>query len=217
MLLCLSGCARTERAFNQVLTDFGLRPRPEVEKPDMEGDIMSRLARITEKELARFNGSPVNTEIRFEKIPENPLGLGQFYKAVKVYEKAYPLDVTRKRAPQVQHAQALRKLGYSARVEYRYRIYRGKAFPSRDEARDSEADTRTDEGGREIYGYHFDEGGVWDGEPGRLERRIEAKNERSSGLNKGRTNRGESTDTVQRIEIGGTLRLRGESRDAVER
>ena len=212
---CLNGCARTERALNQVLVDFGLHPRPETDAPDVEADIMSRLADITEKELGRFSANPVNTEVEFEKIPGNPLGLGNFYKIVKIYEEAYPLEVTRQRVPQVQHTETLRKRGYRARVEYRYRIFRGKAFPTRDEARDGAADIRTDEVGREIYLYHFDETGVWDGEPGRLERRLESP-EAGRARVPSPARDAQEDHTVKEVTVGGTLRVRGERVGVVE-
>lgn len=216
-LLCLTGCARTDGVFNQVLTDFGLRPRPEADKQAVEGDIMSRLSHVTKRELDRLNANPANTEITFEKIPGNPLGLGEFYKSVKVYEKAYPLGVKRERARQVQRAETLRKRGYRARVEYRYRMYRGKKFPSSDEARDSAADVTTDEVGREIYIYHFDETGTWDGKPGRLDRRIEPTRKGSARLQSGGGKGDESATQLKRVEIGGTARMRTESVDVVDR
>ncbi len=217
LLLCLGGCARTDRAFNQVLTDFGLRPRPEADKQVIEGDIISRLSYLTERELDKFNANPANTEIKFEKIPGNPLGLGQFHKTVKVYEKAYPLEVTRERARQVQRAEKLRKRGYKGRVEYRYRIYSGKRFPSSDEARDSAADIGTDAVGREIYIYHFDETGVWDGKPGKLERRSEATGGRGVRMQSAVRGSDEGKAGSKRIEIGGTVRVRAESADVVDK
>jgi hypothetical protein len=216
VVLCLVGCGRTQRAFNQVLVDFRLRPAPETEEPDLEADIMSRLEHITERELARFNTDPANTEVKFEEIPDNPVGLGHFYKIATVYEKAYPLEVTKERVPQVQHAETLRQRGYRARVEYRYRVFRGTAFPTREEARGSVAEIRTDEVGREIYTYDFDEAGVWDGEPGRLERRFKSTEAGAARLpNPLRDDDGDGTPGT--ITVGGSLRLRGERGGAVEK
>jgi len=215
IVLCFVGCARTQRAFNQVLIDFRLRPGPETEEPDLEADIMSRLEHITQRELARFNADPVNTEVKFEAIPDNPVGLGHFYKIVKVYEKAYPLEVTRQRVPQVQHAETLRKRGYRARVEYRYRVFRGTACPTREEAQESAAEIRTDEAGREIYIYDFDEAGVWDGKPGRLERRIESP-EAGAARAPNPARDGNQDGMPGTITVGGSLRVRGERVGSVE-
>ena len=213
--LSLVGCARTQRAFNQVLVDFRLRPAPETEEPHLEADIMSRLEHITEQEIARFNVDTANSEVKFEKIPGNPLGLGHFYKIVRVYEKAYPLDVTKERVPQVQHAETLRKRGYKARVEYRYAVFRSRAFSAREEARDSAAEIRTDEIGREIYLYDFDEAGMWDGEPGRLERQLEAPEGAAAEVSSVIQD-GEEGHALKTISVGGELRVRGERIDAGE-
>jgi len=204
VLVCMAGCARAKQVTNQMLADFGLRPQPVIEKPDIEGEIRAKLASIGKTELDRLNGNPANVEVKFETMPGSSIGLGQFYKTVKVYENAYPLDVTRKRAPQVQQSETLRKLGYTARIEYRYRIYRGKPSPSRDDARDSVADIKTDEAGREILIYHFDETGAWDAEHGRFDRRIESKEEPTTGA---QTEGQEQTSGLKRIEVGGSLRL----------
>jgi hypothetical protein len=209
----LSGCTG---AFNRVLIDFGLRPGPERGKQLIEGDVLSRLSHVTERELDRLNADPENVDIVFEKDPQSALGLGKFYKTVKVYEKAYPLDVKRDRARQVQRAETLRKRGYRGRVEYRYRMYRGEKFPSRDEARDGPADIRTDDVGREIYMYYFDEAAIWDGKPGRFDRRIEPAEGRNSSLSPARETI-ERNAGGERIEVGGTIRVRAESVDEVNR
>ena len=180
VMLCLTGCERSKRAFNQVLTDFRLRPQEETGKPDADLDLFARLTDIGEHELDRLNADPANAEVKFEKIPNNPLELGSFHRMLKVYEQAFPLEVERRRVGQVQQAQTIRKPGYRGRIEYRYRVYRGEDFPTRVEARDSAADQRTDDSGREIYIYYFDENGVWDGEPGKLERRSRSMVEKSS-------------------------------------
>jgi hypothetical protein len=207
VILCLTGCQRAQRAFNQVLTDFRLRPAEETGKPDADVDVFARLTDIGKRELQRLNADPDNAEVKFERIPDSPLELGQFRKKLRVYEEAFPLDVERKRVGQVQQAQTIRKRGYRGRVEYRYRVHRGKAFPTRVEARDSVADEKTDEVGREIYIYDFDENGVWDGERGRFERRIESMVERKSY---------DGTKAAERIKVGGTVRVRAETLDAVD-
>ena len=213
LLLCLSGCARSQGAFNQVLVDFGLRSGPELDSQLIEGDIFSRLSHVADREIDRLNANPDNADVIFEEDPESPLGLGKFYKTVKVYEKAYPLEVTRERARQVQRAETLRQRGYRARVEYRYRMYRGEKFPTRDEARDAAADMETEDVGREIYIYSFDEAGVWDGKPGRFDRRIEPAIT-SSGSTRSAV-RGGDTDKIglERVEMGGTIRVQVESVD----
>lgn len=217
VLLCLTGCQRTERAFNQVLTDFRLRPGEETEKPDVDVDVFARLTDIGERELERLNANPANAEVKFEKIPDNPLELGRFRKTLKVYEKAYPLDVERRRVGQVQQAQTIRKPGYRGRIEYRYRTYRSEAFPTRVEARDSAADKKTDEVGREIYIYYFDENGVWDGEPGKFERRIESIVERSTGFRSSVQGQEGGKGAAESITIGGSVRVRGETWDVIDK
>jgi len=213
---CITGCERSKRAFNQVLTDFRLRPQEETGKPDVDVDAFARLTQIGERELERLNANPVNAEVEFEKIPNNPLELGSFHKTLKVYEKAYPLEVERRRVGQVQQAQTIRKPGYRGRVEYRYRVYRSEDYPTRVEARDSVADKKTDESGREIYVYYFDENGVWDGEPGKLERSSRSTVETSSSLGTGGQGRDDGEGVVERITVGGTIRVRGETRDVID-
>ena len=207
VVLCITGCQRAQRAFNQVLIDFRLRPAEETGKPDADVDVFARLTDIGKRELQRLNAEPDNAEVKFEKIPDSPLELGQFRKTLRVYEEAFPLDVERKRVGQVQQAQKIRKRGYRGRIEYRYRVYRGEAFPTKVEARDSAADEKTDEVGREIHIYDFDENGVWDGERGRFERRIESMVERKSDG---------GTKAAERITIGGSVRVRGETSDVID-
>ena len=216
VMLCVTGCERTQRAFNQVLVDFRLRPQEKTGKPDVDVDAFARLTEIGERELERLNANPANAEVKFERLPNNPLELGSFYKTLKVYEKAFPLEVERGRVGQVQQAQTIRKPGYRGRVEYRYRVYRGEDFPTRVEARDSVADKRTDDSGREIYVYYFDENGVWDGEQGKLERRSKSMVETSSSLGTGGQARDDGKGVVERVTVGGTVRVRGETWDVIE-
>ncbi len=216
VMLCITGCERTQRAFNQVLTDFRLRPVEETGKPAADEDLLARLTEIGERELARLNADPANAEVKFEKIPNNPLELGSFHRTLKVYEQAFPLEVERRRVGQVQQAQTIRKPGYRGRVEYRYRVYRGQNFPTRVEARDSVADRRTDDSGREIYIYYFDDNLVWDGEPGKLERRSRSMVEKSSSSGTSGRARDDGKGVVERITVGGTVRVRGETWDVID-
>ena len=216
VMLCLTGCERSKRAFNQVLTDFRLRPQEKTGKPDVDVDAFAKLTEIGERELARLNADPANAEVKFEEIPNNPLELGSFHKTLKVYERAFPLEVERRRVGQVQQARTIRKAGYRGRIEYRYRVYRGEDFPTRVEARDGAADQRTDESGREIHIYYFDENGVWDGEPGKLERRSRSMVETSSSLGTGSQARDDGKGVVERITVGGTIRVRGETWDVID-
>ena len=217
VMLGLTGCERSKRAFNQVLTDFRLRPQEATGKPDAEVDLFARLTDISERELKRFNADPANAEVKFEKLPDNPLELGRFHKTLKVYEKAYPLEIERRRVGQVQQAQKVRKPGYRGRVEFRYRVYRGDDFPTRLEARDSIADNRTDESGREIYIYYLDENGLWDGEPGKLERRSRSMFDGSAESRTGVQDNDDRKGAPERITVGGTVRVRAETRDVIDR
>jgi len=217
VMLCLTGCERSKRVFNQVLTDFRLRPQEETGKADADVDMLARLTDISERELERLNADPANADVKFEKLLDNPLELGKFHRTLKVYEKAYPLDVERARVGQVQQARKIRKPGYRGRVEFRYRIYRGGDFPTRVEARDSVADKRTDDSGREIYIYYFDENGLWDGEPGKLERRSRTMYDGSTQSRTGVEDKDDQERVPQEINVGGTFRVRAETWDVIDR
>jgi hypothetical protein len=217
VMLCLTGCERPKRAFNQVLTDFRLRPQEDTGKPDADVDVLAKLTDVGERELGRLNADPANAEVKFEKLPDNPLELGRFHKTLKVYEKAYPLEVERRRVGQVKQAQKIRKPGYRGRVEFRYRVYRGEDFPTRFEARDSVADKSTDESVREIYIYYFDENGLWDGEPGKLERRSRSMFDGSAESRTGVQDNDDRKGAPQQITVGGTVRVRAETRDVIDK
>jgi hypothetical protein len=91
-------------------------------------------------------------------------------------------------------------------------MYRGEKFPTRNEARDSATDMKTDEVGREIFIYHFDEAGVWDGKPGSLDKRIEPEAAASSGSTQSTVEDPDGERIgIERVEVGGSIRMRADS------
>lgn len=140
---------------NKVLSDFGLREKPEgyVSETDK---VFQRLSEIGNTEIKRLNQEGRKGEVKFEQ--KGPRG--EYYKEVKVYEEYLPLDVN-----PVSHSGETGQ-SYVATIQYSYRVYRSAPKPTRIEAQDSIADIPTETKGTEIYKYILGPGGVWNGERG---------------------------------------------------
>ncbi|MGC8737980.1 MAG: hypothetical protein ACP5UA_04950 [Candidatus Hydrogenedens sp.] len=156
-LLVLSSCQSGPEGgvVNKVLSDFGLREKPEgyVSETDK---VFQRLGEIGATELQRLNLENRHGEIKFEQKGAR----GEYYKEVKVYSQYYPID-----AKSISHSGESGQ-SYTATIEYAYSIYRSASKPTRAEAQESTADIPAGIEGRETYRYSLGPGGVWNGEKG---------------------------------------------------
>lgn len=156
LLFVGAACQRTPgEVANKVLSDFGIKERPEgYEAPSDK--VFERLNGVAETEMQRMNYEGRDGEIQFEQD-----GLrGSFFKQIKEYVDAHPLDA------RADTAGTQRDSGYTGYIEYSYRVLQGKRKPTRAEAAAEAADIPTGETGRETYRYHFNSGGAWDGRKG---------------------------------------------------
>jgi len=146
---------------DKVLVDFGVRPQPEgyVSGADR---VFEKLGLIGEAELKRLNQDTRQGEVKFEE--EKGIH-AKYYKQTKVYEDAHPLD-----AQATAHS-ATSEGGYVGYIEYSYRIYQSARKSKRVEAEAETATVATDETGREVYRYEFNQGGDWNGGQGKRVKR----------------------------------------------
>lgn len=155
LLAC--GCAQSPgEVKDQVLVDFGLKPKPEGYKS--ESDLVrERLDDVGAAELKRLNMEGRFGEVKFQEGE----GLsGKYYKERKVYEGYFPLDA--KATARGDRSDAA-FVGY---ISYTYRVYQSARKSTRTEAAAASADIATPELGREVYKYQFRSGGVWNREAG---------------------------------------------------
>ncbi len=88
-LTSLNSCQTPEGGVvNKVLSDFGLREKPEgyISETDK---VFLKLSEIGTAEIKRLNQENRQGEIKFEQ--KGPRG--EYYKEVKIYEQFFPLDV----------------------------------------------------------------------------------------------------------------------------
>lgn len=140
---------------NKVLSDFGLREKPEgyISETDK---VFQRLSEIGTAEIKRLNQENRQGEIKFEQRGPR----GEYYKEVKIYEQFFPLDVN-----PISHSGETGQ-SYIATIQYSYKVYRSAPKPTRAEAENATADIPTDIYGRETYRYTLGPGGIWNGEKG---------------------------------------------------
>ena len=152
--LCFAGCSTEGGGVGQkVLADFGIGEHPEgyVSGSDK---VYQQLDTVGQTEMKRMNAEGREGRIKFEQD-----GLkGRYFKEVKVYESAHPVDV--------KASTASVDRGFVGFVEYEFRMYHGEAKPTRVEAAAQSADISTDTTGREMMRYNFGVGGAWDGGKG---------------------------------------------------
>ena len=162
-LICLGlvACQRTpSEVAGKVMADFGLKERPEgyVSGSDK---VFKQLDEVGMAEMKRLNQEGRHGEVKYQQD-----GLrGAYYKAVKVYERAYPLDATH--VNRASHETQ----SYIGFIEYQYRIYESPRKSTRAEASAASASIATEETGRESYRYTFNSSGVWNGGKGEKSRR----------------------------------------------
>lgn len=160
--VALAGCETGPSGVaDKVLADFGLRDRPEgyVSGTDR---VVERLGAVGTTEMKRMNMKERHGEVKFQ----DDAGFGgKFYKEVKKYEEANPLDA------QPMSRAAAGERGFVGYVEYRYRIYQSERRDTRAEAEALSANIPTEDSGSEVYRYRFNSGGIWDGQEGESSRR----------------------------------------------
>ncbi len=152
--LCFAGCKSEGGGVGQkVLADFGLAEHPEgyVSGSDK---VYQQLDTVGMTEMKRMNSEIREGQIKFEQD-----GLkGRYFKEVKVYEVARPVDV--------KGSTASSDHGFVGYIEYEFRLYHGEAKPTRAEASAQSADISTDTTGKETMRYNFNISGTWDGGKG---------------------------------------------------
>lgn len=154
----LAGCQHSPgEVADKVLQDFGLKARPEGYVPASD-KVFQKLGAVGETELKRMNADGRHGEIKFQEQGVS----GQYFKEVKVYEKAYPLDA------RTNTGGSSRALGpaYTGYIEYSYQYFQSARKPTRVEAEAESANIPTGVTGRETYRYNFSGAGVWDGVKG---------------------------------------------------
>ena len=142
---------------NTVLQDFGIQERPEDYVSGSER-VMQSMQAVGESELKRLNTLIRHGEIKYD---DSEALRGKFYKEVREYVKAYPLDaqpVGRQGNRQVR--------GFVGFIEYAYVLKESPRFTNRTEAAAAVADIPGGRGGRERYRYQFTSAGTWDGGKG---------------------------------------------------
>jgi hypothetical protein len=156
----LSACSsgREGGVLNNVMTDFGLKAKPEGYESESD-KVMQRLNNVGPAELKRLNMAEQKGQVKFQKIGELK---GKYYKEVKVYESFFPTDaqtVTRAGAPDSDR-------GFNGYIAYSYRLYQSMRKDSSSEAEGETASIATDITGRETYRYGFGPSGEWTGGKG---------------------------------------------------
>lgn len=160
--LLLAGCASAPGGVsNKVLTDFGIREKPEGYTTGTD-IVYQKLPEVAKSEIERLNVGERRGTIKFKQD-----GLhGVYVKRVKRYENSYPMDATAIST----NSQATGLAGYNGYVEYSYRYYESAPKPTSTEAEAALTDIPTEEEGRETYRYTFGPSGAWDGGKGQRTR-----------------------------------------------
>lgn len=155
------GCGGSSGVMQKVKYDFGIGEKPEGFVAPSER-ILERLAAVGETEMKRLNAQNRQGEVKFQ--PETEL-TGKYYKEIKVYERALPLEAN----AVTQSSQG--KQGYVGYITYTYRIMQSERKDNRIQAEAASANIPTDVSGQETYRYRFSSGGAWDNREGELTRR----------------------------------------------
>jgi hypothetical protein len=152
--LCLAGCQSDGGGVTQkVLADFGIGEHPEgyVSGSDK---VYQQLDTVGQAEMKRMNAEGREGQIKFEQD-----GLkGRYFKEVKRYESAHPVDV--------KASTASADRGFVGFIEYECRLFHGAAKPTRAEAAAQSAEISTETVSREMMRYNFSVAGTWDGGKG---------------------------------------------------
>lgn len=163
LVMALGACqgSRPGSVMDNVLSDFGLKERPEGYESTSDR-VMKDLENVGKTDIKRLNMESRAGEIAFEETGDFQ---GLYYKRIKVYQNYYPLDAAAK--PRRNREPG----GYTGRIEYSYRIYEGARKRNRTLAAAEDAKLQTNETGHEIYRYDFTSAGTWRGGKGELVKR----------------------------------------------
>ena len=158
-LICMAliSCQTPEGGvLNKVLTDFGLREKPEgyVSESDKVFEALNGVGGV---EMKRMNTELQHGTVKFQKDGELK---GKYYKEVKVYESYYPVDA------QKVNRSGESLAGFEGYLEYAYRMYQSPRKDSGTEAEAATAGIPTDETGRDKFRYTFTPSGEWNGSKG---------------------------------------------------
>ncbi len=160
--IALASCQTPEGGvMNKVLTDWGIKERPEgyVSESDQ---VFQRLGAVGATEMKRMNTEMQHGQVKFQK--ESDLK-GKYYKEVKVYESFYPVES--KALSRAADSEA----GYEGFIEYAFRIYQSVRKSDAVAAEAETASIPTDTVGRDLFRYHFKASGDWDGAKGEKAKR----------------------------------------------
>jgi len=151
--LVFTACQTPEGGvMNKVLSDFGLKEKPEgyVSGADK---VFPTLNSIGPEEMARLNAEERQGTVEFQEE-----GLKRkFYKQAKVYESFYPIEVA------VGSGSERAYVGY---IDYTYQMYQSPRKDTRVAAQNETASIPTGETGRERLRYNLSQNGNWDGAKG---------------------------------------------------
>lgn len=157
MSVCFCACQTEQEGsvMNKVLSDFGLKGKPEgyVSGTDR---VFESLSTVGATEMKRLNLAEQHGKVKFQQDAELR---GKYYKEVKVYEAYFPSDVK----PVSGTHEATGYVGY---IDYEYRIYQSMRKESAALAEGETADIPTDVTGREKFRYSFGSTGDWSGGKG---------------------------------------------------
>jgi hypothetical protein len=152
-----SSCQSSEGGVvNKVMSDFGLKQKPEGYVSDSD-KAMERLNAAGLMEMKRLNQLELKGTIKFQPAGELH---GKYYKEVKVYESFYPTD-----AQAVSRTSDMER-GFYGYIEYAFRMYQSARKDTSAEASILTADVPTEVTGRERYRYMLNAGGEWNGGKG---------------------------------------------------
>jgi hypothetical protein len=154
-------CQSTPSEVTQkVLSDFGLRERPEG-YVSVADQVFAALEDVGKVELDRLNREARMGEVKFQED-----GLqGMYYREVKKYVRHRGLDAG------VISGNSQDQRQYQGHIEYTYHIYQSARKLSRTEVAAEPAEIPIHEEGRIVLRYRFDAAGNWDGKPGDTSRR----------------------------------------------
>ena len=155
LILVMAGCG--SNVGQTVMQDFGLQDRPD-DYVSGEDRVFQSMRAVGDTELKRLNTENRRGEIVYEDAGNLQ---GKYYKRVKRYDRAYPLDAT----PEGRRSNRVVQ-GYSAIIEYSYEIYEGRRESNRTNAEATDAEIPSGERGRDRFRYHFSTSGNWDGNEG---------------------------------------------------
>jgi hypothetical protein len=144
-----------------ILQDFGIQDRPDdyVSGADR---VMTTMRTVGATEMKRMNTANRHGEVKYDSSDSLR---GKFYKEVRVYTKAYPLD-----AQPIGRQGNRKENGFRGLIEYAYVLNESPRFANRTEAAAANATIPGRDGGRERYRYRFGSSGTWDGGKGELVR-----------------------------------------------